>query len=36
MTALMTLLAGYIGYPRASLTMETVHTLYTTAGKDTP
>ncbi|MET7297974.1 carboxymuconolactone decarboxylase family protein [Embleya sp. NPDC005575] len=25
LTALMTLLAGYIGYPRASLAMETVH-----------
>ncbi|MFI0424428.1 carboxymuconolactone decarboxylase family protein [Spongiactinospora sp. 9N601] len=27
LTALMTLLAGYIGYPRASLAMETVHTI---------
>ncbi len=28
LTALMTLLAGYIGYPRASLAMETVHALF--------
>jgi 4-carboxymuconolactone decarboxylase len=27
-TALMTLLAGYIGYPRASQAMETVHALF--------
>ncbi|WP_162794760.1 hypothetical protein [Nonomuraea lactucae] len=27
-TALMTLLAGYLGYPRASLAMETVHGLF--------
>lgn len=26
LTALMTLLAGYFGYPRASLAMETIHT----------
>ncbi|MGI5447610.1 carboxymuconolactone decarboxylase family protein [Streptomyces sp. CA-243310] len=25
LTALMTLLAGYVGYPRASLAMETIH-----------
>jgi 4-carboxymuconolactone decarboxylase len=25
LTALMTLLAGYLGYPRASLAMETIH-----------
>jgi len=30
LTALMTLLAGYLGYPRASTTMETVHHLPTT------
>ncbi len=27
LTALMVLLAGYLGYPRASLTMEAVHSL---------
>ncbi|MFI0411644.1 carboxymuconolactone decarboxylase family protein [Actinomadura sp. 3N508] len=28
LTALMTLLAGYLGYPRASLAMEAVHDLF--------
>jgi hypothetical protein len=27
LTALMMLLAGYLGYPRASLTMETINNL---------
>ncbi len=31
LTALMTLLAGYIGYPRASQAMETVHALFAAA-----
>jgi len=30
LTALMTLLAGYLGYPRTSTTMETIHHLPTT------
>lgn len=34
LTALMTLLAGYIGYPRASLSMEAVHTLFAATGGD--
>lgn len=32
LTALMTLLAGYVGYPRASQAMETVHALYAAWG----
>ena len=31
-TALMTLLAGYVGYPRASQAMETVHALFAATG----
>lgn len=34
LTALMTLLAGYIGYPKASLAMESVHGSFTSAGQD--
>lgn len=34
LTAPMTLLAGYIGYPRASLAMETIHGSFASAGPD--
>ncbi|MFF6995778.1 carboxymuconolactone decarboxylase family protein [Streptomyces sp. NPDC008313] len=36
LTALMALLAIYLGYPRASLAMETVHRLFTPDTPDTP
>ncbi|WP_078993070.1 carboxymuconolactone decarboxylase family protein [Streptomyces sp. MMG1121] len=36
LTALMTLLAGYIGYPRASQAMETIHTTHAATSQDTP
>ncbi|WP_329438846.1 carboxymuconolactone decarboxylase family protein [Streptomyces sp. NBC_01426] len=35
LTTLMTLLAGYIGYPRASQAMETVHTTHPATPQDT-
>ena len=34
LTALMKLLAGYIGYPRASQAMQTVHTLFAATDQD--
>jgi 4-carboxymuconolactone decarboxylase len=34
LTAPMTLLAGYIGYPRASLAMETIQGSFASAGPD--
>lgn len=34
LTALMTLLAGYLGYPRASLAMETIHASNAPTGHD--
>ncbi|MDT0264161.1 carboxymuconolactone decarboxylase family protein [Jatrophihabitans lederbergiae] len=33
LSALMTLLAGYIGYPRASLAMETIHRSFASGGQ---
>ncbi len=35
LTALSTLLAGYLGYPRASLAMETIHGSSLSPGNDT-